>query len=95
MRPKRIAGAGPAGLAAAIALRDRGHPVEVFEKSPRVGSRFPGSLQLLDNFTGPGDALDEVRACGVEPGFVRGAFSGARFFVRRRRRSARRFAPRT
>lgn len=84
MKPWRIAGAGPSGLAAAIALADRGHPVEVFERRRAVGSRFPGSLQLLDNFTFPGDSLDEVRGLGIEPeGFVRGKFFGARFFARR------------
>ena len=87
MKTWRIAGAGPAGLAAAIALADRGHPVEVFEKRRAVGRRFPGSLQLLDNFTFPGDALEEVRGLGVDPGpFVRGRFHGARFFSRRRGR---------
>ena len=86
MKTWRIAGAGPAGLAAAIALADRGHPVEVFEKRRAVGRRFPGSLQLLDNFTFPGDALEEVRACGIEPErFVRSRYHGARFFARRAR----------
>ncbi len=84
MRACRIAGAGPAGLAAAIALRDRGRPAEVFEQRRRLGSRFPGSLQILDNFTFPGDSLEELRRLGVEPSFVRHPFHGSRFFARRR-----------
>ena len=84
MNPCRIAGAGPSGLAAAIALGDRGFEVEVFEKHRTLGTRFPGSLQILDNFTFPGDSLDELRRCGVEPSFVRHPFFGSRFFTRRR-----------
>ena len=84
MKSCRIAGAGPSGLSAAIALRDRGFEVEVFERRKRLGSRFPGSLQILDNFTFPGDALDELRRLGVEPSFVRHPFFGSRFFTRAR-----------
>ena len=84
MKPVRIAGAGPSGLAAAIALRDAGIEVQVFERRSRLGARFPGSLQILDNFTFPGNSLDEVRRLGIEPSFVRHPFFGSRFFVRRR-----------
>lgn len=84
MKPCRIAGAGPAGLSAAIALRRRAFEVEVFEKHRGLGSRFPGSLQILDNFTFPGDSLDELRSCEVEPSFVRHPFFGSRFFARER-----------
>ena len=40
--PKRIAivGAGPAGLATAIAAATRGHKVTLFEKSPRIGGQL-------------------------------------------------------
>ncbi len=82
--PIQIAGAGLSGLSAAISLRDRGFEVEVFEKHQSLGSRFPGSLQILDNFTYPGDSLDELRRLGVLPSFVRHPFFGSRFFTRTR-----------
>ncbi|MFC3966352.1 NADPH-dependent 2,4-dienoyl-CoA reductase [Nocardia jiangsuensis] len=41
-RGKRVAvvGAGPAGLAAAVALAQRGHTVELFEAEERIGGQF-------------------------------------------------------
>ncbi|MFC8527671.1 NADPH-dependent 2,4-dienoyl-CoA reductase [Nocardia sp. NPDC057227] len=41
-RGKRVAvvGAGPAGLAAAVALAQRGHAVELFEAEERIGGQF-------------------------------------------------------
>lgn len=40
--PKRIAvvGAGPAGLAAAVACAERGHRVTLFERDPEIGGQF-------------------------------------------------------
>src|SRR5207244_5083887 len=46
MQPIRIAGAGPSGLAAAIALAKGGRAVEVHEAKPDVGTRFIGDLQV-------------------------------------------------
>ena len=48
MQPIRIAGAGPSGLAAAIALAKGGRAVEVHEAKPDVGTRFIGDLQIIE-----------------------------------------------
>ena len=44
----RIAGAGPSGLAAAIALARAGRNVEVHEAKSDVGTRFIGDLQVIE-----------------------------------------------
>src|SRR5947208_15820784 len=49
MQPIRIAGAGPSGLAAAIALAKGGRAVEVHEARPDVGTRFIGDLQIIES----------------------------------------------
>src|SRR6266849_1158434 len=46
--PIRIAGAGPSGLAAAIALARGGRAVEVHEAKRDVGLRFIGDLQIIE-----------------------------------------------
>lgn len=79
MKPKTItiAGAGPAGLAAAIVLARRGHAVRVFERSRRAGSRFNDDLQGLENWTTAGNCLDELRGFGIEPTWWQRPFCGA------------------
>lgn len=47
--PIRIAGAGPAGLTAAITLARGGRRVEVHEAKGDVGARFIGDLQIIEN----------------------------------------------
>src|SRR2546428_13794859 len=49
MQPIRIAGAGPSGLAAAIALAKGGRAVEGHEPKPDVGTRFIGALQIIES----------------------------------------------
>ena len=49
MQPIRIAGAGPSGLAAAIALAKGGRAVEVHEAKADVGMRFIGDLQIIES----------------------------------------------
>ncbi len=46
--PKVIAvvGAGPAGLACATTLAERGHQVDLFEKSDRIGGQFRLAMQI-------------------------------------------------
>jgi len=48
-RSIRIAGAGPSGLAAAIALARGGRAVEVHEAKADVGTRFIGDLQIMES----------------------------------------------
>jgi flavin-dependent dehydrogenase len=64
-----IVGAGPAGLACAIVLARAGRRVVVHEHQNRVGARFHGDFQGLDNWTGDCDVLDELRAHGIESNF--------------------------
>ena len=67
--PIRIAGAGPAGLTAAIVLARAGRHVELFERQPRVGTRLEGSVHGVENWTSQTDFLDELRAMGIVPTF--------------------------
>jgi flavin-dependent dehydrogenase len=64
-----IAGAGPAGLSAAIHLRRSGVPVAVFERREAVGARFIGEWQVLESYSRKEDALAELRSMGIEPSF--------------------------
>ncbi len=68
-RPVRIAGAGPAGLAAAITLARAGRRVEVFERRSVCGARFGGDLQGLENWSSPTDVVHEFRSLGLETPF--------------------------
>ena len=49
-RPIIIAGAGPAGLSAAINLAKSGQEVIIYEKNPDVGLRYHGQIQGLENW---------------------------------------------
>lgn len=69
LRPIRIAGAGPAGLAAAIVLGRHGRRVELFERHPQVGSRLAGSVHGVENWTSPQDFRDELQAMRIAPSF--------------------------
>ncbi len=68
--PVQIAGAGIAGLAAAITLARAGHPVVVHEAQAGVGHRFQGDLQGLENWSQPRDVLDELSALGLTTDFI-------------------------
>ncbi len=69
MKTVTIAGAGPAGLSAAIHLRRSGFPVAVFERREAVGARFIGEWQILESYSLREDALTELRSMGIEPTF--------------------------
>jgi flavin-dependent dehydrogenase len=69
-----IAGAGPAGLAAAITAAKGGARVVVYERAAQVGSRFHGDFQGLENWSTSEEALDELTRAGVEPTFPRAPF---------------------
>ena len=65
----QISGAGPAGLAASIAITDRNALAAVYEKHDDVGHRFHGDFQGLENWTTHEDVLDEFATLGVKSNF--------------------------
>ncbi|MGE5235481.1 MAG: NAD(P)/FAD-dependent oxidoreductase [Acidobacteriota bacterium] len=60
-----IAGGGLSGLAVATLVARRGRPVEVYDRRIGGGGRFHGGWQIIENATGPGDALEELRGLGL------------------------------
>ena len=64
--PVVVIGAGPAGLACAIALARSGRNVVVRESHRQVGTRFHGDFQGLENWSDERDVLDELRAAGIK-----------------------------
>lgn len=65
----QIAGAGPAGLAAAITLAKKGAKVEVHECRKEVGFRFQGDFQGLENWTTEQDTLQWMQENGLSTDF--------------------------
>jgi flavin-dependent dehydrogenase len=65
----QIAGAGPAGLAAAITLAGAGKHVLVHEAAATVGHRFRRDLQGLENWTTERDVLEVLGDLGIAPTF--------------------------
>ncbi len=81
LRPVAVVGGGLAGMAAALALAQRGHKVELFEQNERLGGRV-GSFrdartgELVDRCMHVGMGcctrlLDFIRRMGVEDRFAR------------------------
>jgi len=68
--PVEIAGAGPAGLAAAITLAHAGRQVVVHEARREVGHRFGSDFQGLENWTTREDVLDVFKTLGLTTDFI-------------------------
>lgn len=68
-RPIRVAGAGPSGLAAAIALAKAGREVEVHEAKGDVGVRFIGDLQIIEGASERESVPDFLDRIGIERNF--------------------------
>jgi len=64
-----IAGAGPAGLAAAITLAHAGRQVVVHEMQKEVGHRFARDFQGIENWTTEEDALSVLEKQGITTAF--------------------------
>lgn len=69
MRTIKIAGAGIAGLTAAVILAKNGYSVKVFEKNEDVGKRFNDDFQGLMNWGFKEDMLDYMKRIGLGIGF--------------------------
>lgn len=64
-----VVGAGPAGLACAIVLARAGRDVVVREWHDRVGARFHGDFQGLENWSEERDVLEELTSAGITATF--------------------------
>lgn len=64
-----IAGAGPAGLAAAITLARAGKKVVVHEAQKEIGHRFGRDLQGLENWSDQQDVLETLIELGISTDF--------------------------
>ncbi|HVE69862.1 MAG TPA: NAD(P)-binding protein [Thermoanaerobaculia bacterium] len=89
-RPIRIAGAGPSGLAAAIALARAGRAVEVHEARRDVGTRFIGDLQIIEASSEREPVLDFLDRIGIDRNFwMRPAHAATFYDSRDKRRSVK------
>lgn len=79
----RIAGAGPSGLAAAIALARAGRAVEVHEAKRDVGSRFIGDLQIIEAASERERVTDFLERLGIERDFYFRPATTATFYDHR------------
>jgi len=76
----QIAGAGPAGLVAAIKLAQSGRQVAVYESKPHVGARFNGDHQGLENWSTEQDVIEWMEGEGITTQFTKQAFSNGTAF---------------
>lgn len=79
-RAVRIAGAGPSGLAAAIALARAGRQAEVHEAKAGVGMRFIGDLQIIESASEREPVPDFLDRIGIERNFYFRAADWATFY---------------
>ncbi len=75
-----VVGAGPAGLIAAINLAKTGFDVVLHEAAPRVGHRFHGDFQGIENWTTGDDARQFLTRINVEVNFRFEPYRGGVFF---------------
>lgn len=73
----KIAGAGIAGLTAAINLAKAGVKAVVFERAREVGSRFNDDFQGLENWSTSEDIISILEGMNIETGFFKKAFMEA------------------
>lgn len=81
----RIAGAGPSGMAAAIALARAGRRVELHEAKNDVGARFIGDLQVIENASETELVPDFLHRIGIETNFYFRGATWADFYDHRGR----------
>ncbi|HEX3067788.1 MAG TPA: NAD(P)-binding protein [Thermoanaerobaculia bacterium] len=79
----RIAGAGPSGLAAAIALARAGREVEVHEAKRDVGTRFIGDVQIIEGASESEPVPDFLDRLGIQRNFYFRAANWATFYDHR------------
>lgn len=65
----KIAGAGLAGLTAAINLAKAGYKTTVFEKEKEVAAKRIGDFQYLENWTKVTDILEDIKSMDLEINF--------------------------
>jgi len=75
-----IAGGGLSGLTAAMTVARRGGRAVVVERRRDSGARFHGDFQGLENWSTPGDVIEELGSMGVENSFDHTPFHGCVFF---------------
>lgn len=86
MNPVTIAGAGPSGLAAAIALARGGRKVVVHEAKRDVGTRFIGDFQIIENASETERVPEFLDRIGIEQTFWTRPATEAAFYDHRGRR---------
>ncbi|MBI3805846.1 MAG: NAD(P)/FAD-dependent oxidoreductase [Nitrospirae bacterium] len=79
-RKIKIAGAGPSGLTAAIALARAGYEVELFEAREAVGARFIGDFQVIENMSRAEDVTEMLKRFGLAVNFYLRPTQNATFF---------------
>ncbi|HET8797024.1 MAG TPA: NAD(P)-binding protein, partial [Thermoanaerobaculia bacterium] len=83
MKPITIAGAGPSGLAAAIALARAGRAVTVHEAKRDVGVRFIGDLQIIEGSSESEPVPEFLARIGIERNFYFRPATWATFYDHR------------
>ena len=78
MKSVKILGAGPAGLAAAINLSQKGYNVDIFERNLDVGNNIKSNLQGLENWSGDQDVIEEFKKMNIKTNFHYQPFNNLR-----------------